>query len=185
MKRLSFTSLFLSTLLAFSYAKIVIVFDEKIEICAKEDERAGKFDLSELEIVATDDTHSFMNDTWKFTGDITAPWFYHMYCERYERGQWNVFAFNKRVPNFCAAVHRPPEPWYNIFKKVHGCPIKNGVSFLLFASTRLIFYFSLYVILKDEWKFDMVPLEFPIIFPKNYKGRWRLVQSTNLKSMVF
>lgn len=109
-------------------SKIVPIIDEALEECVTEEDKAGIFDLSGLQVIAEDDTHAFMNGTWKFNKDLRAPWVYIIYTERFDRGEWSVYALNKRIENFCAEMHDPLEPWYGIFKHVPACPALAGVS---------------------------------------------------------
>lgn len=66
--------------------KKVAVFDEEIGNCVNEKDRAHVFDFSKFEIIAIDDFHSVINGSWKFKGDIEAPWDMTLYTERFERG---------------------------------------------------------------------------------------------------
>lgn len=109
-------------------AEIVPVFAESFEECVKPKDKAGVCDFSSMEVIAEDQKHSFLNGSFKFMKDLKAPWDYKLYTERFERGQWNVFAFNKRVKDFCAVMHKSSEPWYGFYKGVPGCPAAKGVS---------------------------------------------------------
>lgn len=122
----------LCNFVVFCGAKLKPVYDEKIENCAEEHERAGYMDFSGLEVSYEDDTHSFLNGTWKFTHEIKAPWHLIFYTERYDRGTWYRNGVSKDIPNFCAVIHRPSEVWYNIYKTVPGCPLAKGVNLVLF-----------------------------------------------------
>lgn len=118
-------------LINFSNCKVVTMFDEAIKDCTTPETKAGVYDFTGMDVIAQDDTHAFLNGTWKFLKDVKSPWVYVIYTERFERGQWNVYAFNKRVSDFCKVIHSPTESWYNIYKNVDGCPLKAGVSFNL------------------------------------------------------
>lgn len=97
--------------------------------CADENEKAGIYDVSGLEIVAVDDFNCFLNGSWKFNKDVEAPWENIGFTERFERGKLDLYAFSRRVPDLCSTLHSHAEPWYNIHKNVQpeGCPIKAGV----------------------------------------------------------
>lgn len=126
-----FIMLVIATAFTTTSAKVVFVFDESLIECAEPKDKAGFFDFSELEVIAEDDTHAYLNGIWKVTKDLESPWYLAIYTERYERGQWNAFAYNKRIKDFCAVMHNPTEPWYGFFKQVPGCPAKKGVRIVL------------------------------------------------------
>lgn len=128
MGKLELLFVILTILVALSSAEIVPVFAETFEECVKPKDKAGIVDFTSIEVIAQDQSHSFLNGTFNFLKDLKAPWDYRMFTERYERGHWNVFAFNKRVADFCAVMHKPSEPWYAIYKTIPGCPAAEGVS---------------------------------------------------------
>lgn len=107
---------------------VVPIIDEHFEECVSPSEKAGVFDVSGLQIIAENDTHAYMNGTWKFTRELKAPWLFLLYTERFERDKWNLFAMDKRITDFCAVIHNPLEAWYSIYKDVSGCPMKKGVN---------------------------------------------------------
>ena len=85
-------------------------------------------DLSELEFIPVNDTHTFVNGTWNFMKDINNPWPVHFFAEHYVQGQWLVQAYDRHYKDFCDSLKNPIEPWYFMFKDRKGCPIKAGVS---------------------------------------------------------
>lgn len=171
----------LSLLILTVDGKVVPVLDETWENCVSDKDRAGAYDTSRLEVINVDDFHSVLNGTWKFTRDIEAPWNFKVFTERFERGQWNVFAFNRRVNDLCSVLHNPTEPWYNIFKHVQGCPIKSGVRKYHLNLLNNNPGFSR-AFLQLEWVFNMVPLELnAIIIPRSFEGKWRMTQISEFK----
>lgn len=130
MARLLLIIILVQTFAGLSQSEVIPVFDEVIQDCTTPDTKAGFFDFSGLEIIAENDTHAYLNGSWKFLKEVSSPWVYVIYTERFERGQWNLFAFNKRVPDFCKVIHSPTEPWYMIYKNVPGCPLKAGVGII-------------------------------------------------------
>ena len=100
-----------------------------IEECTKAD-KASFHDFSGLEVIPENDTHTFINGTWKFLKRIESPWPMHVYTEHYIRGEWLVQAFDSfHYKDFCQSIKNPAEPWYYAFKGFKGCPIPEGVSF--------------------------------------------------------
>lgn len=99
-----------------------------IESCTTADEKAGFLDYSNFKIHIENDTHSYINGTWKFLKDIQRPWMFTMFSEKNTRGQWIVEVFNRKVPDMCLELHNPTQPWYYVFKHVPGCPLVAGVS---------------------------------------------------------
>jgi hypothetical protein len=85
------------------------------------------WDLSNFEIYAENDTHTFFNGSWKFLKDVSTPWYTHFYVERELRGSWVINSFDRNNTDYCANIHNPLDPYYYMFKNVQGCPIKAGV----------------------------------------------------------
>lgn len=112
--------------------KLIPIIYEDFEICVTPEENAGKFDYSELEIIAETDTKVYMNGSWKFLKEVKSPWTSVVFTEKYERGKWNVEMFYKRIPNFCESIQKETEPWYHITKHFEpkSCPFPAGVSWL-------------------------------------------------------
>lgn len=123
-----FHLLSLQSFISFAFGKMEIYLDEKIEKCVDAQDDAGYLDLSDFFIVAESDTSVFLNGSVRFLKTIESPWKVHMVGEKFERGEWNVYAFNKKVADFCAVMHSPAEVWYPYFKDFNGCPIEAGVS---------------------------------------------------------
>lgn len=121
--------LILKLFFSIALGKMEIVLDEKLEKCVDAKDDAGFYDMSEFEIVAESDTKVFLNGSIKFLRNVEAPWSVHIFAEKFNRGQWNVYAIDKTVPDFCSVMHRPSEPWYLYLKDFGGCPIKAGVSY--------------------------------------------------------
>jgi len=80
-------------------------------------------------LIPENDTHTFINGKWKFNKPVTPPWHGALITERYERGQWQIQAFNRNYTDICPTLHSPTEPTYEIFKHVPGCPMDAGVSY--------------------------------------------------------
>lgn len=106
-----------------------IIIDEKIETCVVSKEAAGVMDVSQMELVAETDTKLVLNGTITFLKAVQSPWPTHSFAEKYERGKWNLFAYDKKLPDFCALIHRPNEIWYYYTKQLKGCPLQPGVSY--------------------------------------------------------
>lgn len=47
--------------------------------------------------------------------------------EMFHRGQWNIYAVQKKIPDFCAILHDKSEIWYPFTKTLPKCDIKAGV----------------------------------------------------------
>lgn len=113
----------------FSTSKVVPVFYDGLEDCSEPGERAGKFNLSEIKIVETDDEF-FVNGTIYFLKEVKSPWKSLVYAEKFDRGQWNADSFTKQYPDFCKNIKNPLEPFNYLTKNLdhRSCPIPAGVS---------------------------------------------------------
>lgn len=111
------------------YAKIFPVVNEQFEICVKPENWSGRFDYSEMEIVAVTETKVYLNGTWLFLKEVKSPWQYELIAEKFERGVWNIQAYHKRIPDFCQVLHSPIDPWYLVTSKFepYNCPYPSGV----------------------------------------------------------
>lgn len=114
--------------------KIAFLPDDRIEDCTEPGERAGYYDLSEVELIMETDTDIYLNGTFKFLHEVTAPWKARVYTEQFVRDQWVPSVIEKKIPDFCQSLHSPTEPWYNHLKHVQGCPIPAGVFFQILFS---------------------------------------------------
>jgi hypothetical protein len=108
-------------------AKVGIFFDDTIEDCTEEGDNAGYYDLSQLEIFIESDTDIYLNGTVKFLQEITSPWKTEVKSDEYVRSEWVPSVVQRKIPDFCAVLHSPIEPWYNFMKDLTGCPISAGV----------------------------------------------------------
>lgn len=83
-------------------------------------------DCSNLEVVMESDYDVFLNGTIKVLKDIKhVP--VKLYAEKYDRGQWHVALYNKKLRNFCTKFHSSLELWYYYTKNFPRCPLKAGV----------------------------------------------------------
>lgn len=126
----SLKSLLLAVAVRLSFGKIVPIIYEDFEICVKPEERAGKFDFSELHYIAESDTVVYVNGSWNIMEEVKSPWKTEMYTERFIRGQWVGEAFYKKIDDFCAVIQEPLQPWYKVTRKFKpkNCPFPAGVS---------------------------------------------------------
>lgn len=108
--------------------KSKIDVQEGIEDCTKPDERLDYFDLNELNIFVNEDLTAFLNGTFKFLKDVSAPFRVLAYTEEYRRGEWVPWIMRKDISDWCHAMHSPTEFWYHIMQNNSGCPLKAGVS---------------------------------------------------------
>lgn len=113
-------------------AKVVPIFYEDYEFCVTPEENAGKFDFSQMEILAETDTEVYLNGSWNFVKEVKSPWKAKFFLERHDRGEWNVDAIYKDMNDLCESIQGPSEPWYYITSKFEhkNCPFPAGVSFL-------------------------------------------------------
>lgn len=118
-----------SFLFCFVVGKMEIIIDEKIDNCTKPYEIAEVWDFSNFELIAESDTEVYANGSVKFLKDVDGRWAANIFAEKFYRGQWNIYAFDKKVPDFCASKHNPAELWYKYFKDTKPCPLKAGVIF--------------------------------------------------------
>lgn len=80
-----------------------------------------------MQLVPVNDTHTFINGTWRFMQDLAAPWRASCVAERYIRGKWFREAINRQYNDLCKVWHSPSEPFYEVSKTQPGCPMKSGV----------------------------------------------------------
>lgn len=113
--------------LPFTLGKMEIIMSETIEKCSKPNEEARVFDISELELIAVSDTEIIINGSIKFLKEIKAPWVSDSFSEQFYRGQWDMYVYQRRFPDFCAVLHSPVEVWYNYTKTFKSCPLKPNV----------------------------------------------------------
>ncbi|KAG5681612.1 hypothetical protein PVAND_011028 [Polypedilum vanderplanki] len=136
-----------------SYMKAVVNSD--LFKCDGYDIDGGAIDFSNFEYIPFNDTHTFVNGTWKFLIEVKSPWKFRAYTERKYGSIWSMTAFDRTYKDFCAILNNPLEPVYPFTKDQPKCPIPAGT----------------------EWKWDMqqVILD-PVIrkrIPKDYEGEWR------------
>lgn len=105
----------------------ILDFEDDLKDCTNEEERAGYFDLKELNIYVADDLKSYLNGTWKFLKDVNSPWHWLTIVEEFKRGAWVPWIIRRNIPDWCAVMHSSSEVWYGIYKDQPGCPIKAGV----------------------------------------------------------
>lgn len=117
------TSVFLST-----SARMTLQIGEEIENCANPDKDAAIFDYTNFEMIAVTDNDLFANGAIAFRREIKSPWTLHVYAERLERGQWGIYAFDKKCEDACEVIKDPTLPSYYYTKDLQKCPIKAGVS---------------------------------------------------------
>lgn len=167
------TCLLIVLILNFASAKVVPIIYEKFEMCVEPENRAGKFDFSQLEYIAESDTVVFANGTWKFLEEVKSPWKATLFTEKFIRGQWSVEAFFKKIDDFCKVIQDPTQPWYPVTSKFEHkkCPFPAGVSFEQPGSAKDCYL----IIQQTEIHFDMVKMnEVPFVFPPTFEGEWRL-----------
>lgn len=101
-----------------------------IKDCSKEIGATGSLvDVSNFDIISTDDSHTFLNGTFKFDAEIKQPWKGKIYSEKYDRGEWVVNILDRNVDDICQKMKDPMSPLYLYFYDQPQCPIKPGVSF--------------------------------------------------------
>lgn len=112
------------------FGKMDFYIDETVENCAESGEAAEAFDFSKLDFIAKSDTEMIMNGSVNFKKDFDKPWRVFAFTEKFDRGQWNAYAFQRRIEDFCSIIHSPTENFYQYTKDLKGCPLSAGVSFL-------------------------------------------------------
>lgn len=141
-KRFAFIVMFLA---GFCHPKIIPIIREGFELCAEPENRAGKLDYSNLEIIAESDEDVFLNGSILFLKEIKAPWKALFFLEKFHRDKWNMEMIKKSVPDFCATIQKPSEPWYFITSKFEhkDCPFPAGVrKFVLIPLSLMQNHFS-------------------------------------------
>lgn len=123
-------ALSLAVVLCVVSGKIAPVIYEGLEMCVPPEERANKFDYSELEFITESDTVVYLNGSWTFLEEVSSPWKSVLLTERFVRGQWVLETFQKKIDDFCAVIQDPLAPWYKITSKFEPkhCPFPKGVS---------------------------------------------------------
>lgn len=115
----------------FAICKVEPFIHDELEICATKEEQAGYFDFSEMELIAVNDTHVYINGKWKFLKEVRKPWQCHIYMERFDRGRWIVNVFNRKYEDFCKVIQDPTQPWFQQTRKWKHkhCPFPKGVRY--------------------------------------------------------
>ncbi|CAG9798429.1 unnamed protein product [Chironomus riparius] len=72
--------IFVSATFFIASGKVIIVVDQKMERCSTFDELPFN-DLSGLEFIPVNDTHTLVNGTWNFMKDLKSPWPVHFFAE--------------------------------------------------------------------------------------------------------
>ncbi|XP_055603702.1 uncharacterized protein LOC129751937 [Uranotaenia lowii] len=88
-------------------------------------------DLSQLEIMRREDDSIIADGKVRITKALNAPLKMYYYTKKLERGTWNRGVLSRVVPDFCAAMKHPWEPWYNLTKDMPSCPFKAGQEIVL------------------------------------------------------
>lgn len=112
-------------------AKIVPIVYEDFEECVETEEKAGKFDYSEMEIIAESDYHVCLNGTLVILDEVKSPWKVTLFAERLRGNKWVVDSIHRRVPDFCTSIQSITEPWYHVTSKFDpkNCPFPRNVSY--------------------------------------------------------
>lgn len=113
--------------------KVIPIIYEDHELCVEPENNAGKFDWSNMEIIAESDTAVFLNGSLHILKKVDSPWKSTVFTERFLRGKWNVEALHKKIPDFCAVLQDPLTSWYHITSQWNpkNCPYEAGVSLKL------------------------------------------------------
>ncbi|KAL1376364.1 hypothetical protein pipiens_016933, partial [Culex pipiens pipiens] len=85
-------------------------------------------DMSHFLILTQEDGSVTMNGTVRFTKDYESPKRWKVYTERLERGEWHPAIIARDIPNICAVLQMPHEPWYRYtkFMEQKSCPYLAG-----------------------------------------------------------
>lgn len=126
----------LSTLVTFAFGKMDFYIDDTVKLCTKKGEAAEAIDISQFELIATSDTEMMINGSVKFLKGFEEPWRVIFHTEKFERGQWNALAYQRRMDDLCKNIHGPTEIWYQYAKVLKGCPLKAGVIFFKYFLIR-------------------------------------------------
>jgi len=127
------------------------IVDEKIHDCG----HTGYIDWSEFELLAYNDTHTFMNGKIKMLKEIHSPWSIKVSSERFDRGEWHTGEIQRSIPDMCLELQEEVEPWYPVSKRMlqKSCP-----------------YFPGYVEHINMWPVS----GFKIFIPPSFQGKWRV-----------
>ncbi|CRK97122.1 CLUMA_CG010519, isoform A [Clunio marinus] len=135
----------------FGKGKLRFNVDDQYEVCSPETDSYQTFDPTDMNLISVNDTHTYLNGTFRTLINMP-PWHARVFTEKLYGEKWEIFMFNRNMPNFCSLWHLPTEVWYDITKKFQNCPFKVG----------------------DIVPLDMVRInDFSLNFPKSFKGRWR------------
>lgn len=118
------------------FRKIVPIISEKFENCAEPAFDYRVVDTSNYELIAVNDLEVYINGSIKILKDVVGPTPFHIFAERFERGQWVVMYYDTKRADFCRAMKNPTEIWYEKLKDLQGCPLKPGVSRLIFENIK-------------------------------------------------
>lgn len=123
-----FKIILLPLLATSTVGKMDFYIDEAIEVCVKPADAANRIDISQLELIATSDTEMVINGSVNILKHVEAPWKAYVFTEKFDRGHWNLYAYERRIDDFCSNIHKQTETWYQYTKDLKGCPLEPGVS---------------------------------------------------------
>jgi hypothetical protein len=95
------------------------------------DKEAKMFDMSSIQLIPQNDTHTFLNGTIKFLQDMKQKWRTRVYTEKKVQGQWLMQAFDRTYDDLCVSMFSPLEPFHKYVKDMKKCPLQAAVSLLL------------------------------------------------------
>lgn len=88
------------------------------------------FDISNLEVIAINDSLNVLNGTFKVLSEIKSPFVFRITSQRLTRGQWVSGEINRVINDFCVTMRSPVDAVYTITKHLKNkCPFKPGVCF--------------------------------------------------------
>ncbi|XP_055611663.1 uncharacterized protein LOC129758224 [Uranotaenia lowii] len=88
-------------------------------------------DFSGMEIIREEDGTIIADGKVKVLKDFNVPMKIYYYTKKLERGAWNRGLLSRLVPDFCATMNNPVEPWYNVTRHLPPCPFKAGQEIVL------------------------------------------------------
>ncbi|KAG5676551.1 hypothetical protein PVAND_006376 [Polypedilum vanderplanki] len=137
--------------------KMVLVIQDSLIKCDEYEgeKRAHIFDMSSIELIPINDTHTYLNGTLQFLQDIHHGWKARVYIEQRRQNQWQIQAFDRTYKDLCDNLAMLKEPFYPYIEHMKKCPLKAG----------------------DEWFFDMAVIKLDeklmSMIPSHYTGEWR------------
>lgn len=125
---MQFNTVVLIVLINFSYVFTKILFDIDPDFRLCPGVANDIFDVSKVEVIAVNDSLTYLNGTFKILSNIKSPFKVSLTTQRFNRGQWVKGELNRDILDFCFVMRNRLDIVYPLTKHIKSrCPVKAGV----------------------------------------------------------